>query len=209
MIQLIHASLPVKARGFVMLLCLHLPPFMASAASIRNLQSHLLLNYYIATDPHFDWAIIPWPSFQQIPLPVIKQHALDAPVIAAEKALIWASLTNSHNNTRLLAASSPYSGDWLQPARPRGLMWNKTRFAIGLRLGMCVKLCPCSTLVDSRGTHGLSCKRSVDRLICRHQLNDLIWRALARARLVVHIDKEPAGRFRSDGMCPYGFRQIL
>ena len=37
--------------------------------------------------------------------------------------------------------------------------------------------CPCGNVVDARGLHGLSCKRSAGRPTRHQQLNDVIWRA--------------------------------
>ena len=58
-----------------------------------------------------------WTTSHNIPFPdntsAIKQHAWDAPVIAADKASLWTSLTDSHNRARLLVVTSPHSGDWL------------------------------------------------------------------------------------------------
>ena len=52
-------------------------------------------------------------------------------------------------------------------------------------------------MVTSRGTHGLSCKRSSGRSTRHQQINDAIWRALKRAN--VPSTKEPAGLLRGDG----------
>ena len=50
---------------------------------------------------------------------------------------------------------------------------------------------PCGAGVDSRGLHGLTCKRSAGRSTRHQQLNDLIWRALKRAN--ISSTKEPTG----------------
>ena len=88
-------------------------------------------------------------------------------------------------------------------------MWNKNWY-----------ICPSSTLVDVKGSHGLSCKRSAGRSIRHHQpqlpdlasptassitwsgephrqLNYLIWPALRRAS--IPSVKEPACLSCSDG----------
>ena len=96
--------------------------FLAFAARTRDLKSQLLLNCHSAPDPHVDSAITSWTASHNIQLPdntsAIKQHAWDAPVIAADKASLWTSLTDRHNRARLLAVSSSHSGDWLH-AIPR------------------------------------------------------------------------------------------
>ena len=62
------------------------------------------------------------------------------------------------------------SGDWLHalPLSCCGLRLDdeSIRVAVGLRLGINLcepPECPCGALVDARGTHGLSCKRSTGR----------------------------------------------
>jgi len=57
--------------------------------------------------------------------------------------------------------------------------------------------CPCGTLKDARGLHGLSCRRSAGRHIRHSQLNDIIWRSLCRAK--IPASKEPLGLRKSDG----------
>ena len=67
-------------------------------------------------------------------------------------------------------------------------------------------MCPRGTLVDAKGSHGLSCKCSAGRSIRQHQLNDLIWRALMRASMP--SVKEPAGLSGSHGKRPDGLSLI-
>ena len=66
--------------------------FLASAASTRDLQSHLLLNCHLAPNLHVESAIMSWTSAHNIPLldntSAIKQLVCDAPVIAADKGLL-------------------------------------------------------------------------------------------------------------------------
>jgi hypothetical protein len=61
-------------------------------------------------------------------------------------------------------------------------------------------------LVDARGTHGLSCKRSAGRTSRHFFINDLIWRALTRAG--IPSIKEPSGLSRTDGKRPDGLTLI-
>ena len=63
--------------------------------------------------------------------------------------------------------------------------------------------CPCGSIVDARGLHGLSCKRSAGRSIRLQQLNDVTWRTLRRAD--IPAIKEPSGLIpgsdlRADGL---------
>ena len=197
-----------------MLLRLHLPPFslLLLAHAIPSLSS-----YSTALDPHVDSVIRLWTASHNIPLPIntraIKQHTWDAPVIAADKASLWSSLTDSNNRVSLLAVSSPHSGDWLHalPMASCGTRLDNEaiRVAVGLRLGinLCEQhICPYGTLVDAMGSRGLSCKRSAGRSIRHHQLNNLILRDLTRAR--IPSVKENAGLYRSDGKRPDVLRQV-
>ena len=82
--------------------------------------------------------------------------------------------------------------------------------AVGFRLGarICEQhSCPCGAQVDVRGIHSLSCRRSADRTSHHHDLNDIIWRALAKAN--IPSIKELPGLFRSDGKRPDGLTLIL
>ena len=75
--------------------------------------------------------------------------------------------------------------------------------AVGLRLGtsLCDQhRCPCGTVVDCRGTHGFSCKKSSARIARHSYINDIIYRALVRAKIV--SVKEPVGLSRTDGKRP-------
>ena len=79
------------------------------------------------------------------------------------------------------------------------------RVAVGLRLGsnLCMPHeCPCGALVDARGSHGLSCRRSAGRLPRHSMLNDLVRRALVRAGVPATL--EPLGLLRNDGKRPDG-----
>ena len=79
------------------------------------------------------------------------------------------------------------------------------RVAVGFRLG-CITcqphICNCGAMVDARGLHGLSCRKSGPRHARHSQLNDLIWRAVKRAQ--IPATKEPIGLSRIDGKRPDG-----
>ena len=105
--------------------------------------------------------------------------------------------------------SAPHSVDWLhaRPITSCGLRLDDEaiRVAVGMRLGVNLcepHKCPCGTLVDARGTHGLSCKLVAGRMTRHHWINDLVWRALSRAN--IPSCKEPNGLSRSDGRRPDG-----
>ena len=125
----------------------------------------------------------------------------------ADQAVVIAAFTDNFNRARLLAASAPHSGDWLHalPLSACDLRLDNeaVRVAVGLRLGTSLcepHQCPCGKQVDARGTHGLSCKRGAGRSIRRHQLNDIIHRALTRASTRSVL--EPPGLSRTHGKRP-------
>ena len=116
---------------------------------------------------------------------------------------------DNFNIARLLAASTPHSGDWLHalPLSTCGLRLDNeaVRVAVGLSLGTSIcelHQCPCGKQVDARGTHGLSCKRGTGRSIRHHELNDIIYRALTRASTPSVL--EPSGLSGTDGKRPNG-----
>jgi len=81
--------------------------------------------------------------------------------------------------------------------------------AVGLGLHAYVwksQHCPCATLVDAKGFHGLSCKWWIGRSVRHHGLNDLISRALLKAN--IPAVKEPSVLLRSDGKRPDGLTLI-
>ena len=57
-------------------------------------------------------------------------------------------------------------------------------------------------LVDARGLHDLSCRKSTPRHQRHAMLNDLIWRAIKRAHIPAH--KEPTGLVTQGGKRPDG-----
>ena len=102
-----------------------------------------------------------------------------------------------------------HAGDWLNapPLTAIGLRLSNEdiRVAVAYRLGAVAcqpHTCECSSLVETRGLHGLSCRKSTARHIRHSQLNDIIWRAIKRAQ--IPSSKEPLGLSRSDGKRPDG-----
>ena len=61
-------------------------------------------------------------------------------------------------------------------------------------------------MVDAKGLHGLSCKRSAPRQIRHTQMNDIIWRSVKKAQYPAV--KEVVGLSRSDGKRPDGATMI-
>jgi len=94
-----------------------------------------------------------------------KQSAWDKPVMASERLELNSSLSNPADKARLLATTSPHSGDWLYALSLSGcgLRLNDlaVHIAVGLRLGANIcepHQCPRGATVDAKGLHGLSCK---------------------------------------------------
>ena len=126
-----------------------------------------------------------------------------------EVQILYDSCRDERDMARLHAVRSPHSGDWLHalPISACGLRLDDdtVRVAVGLRLGTDIcepHICPCGSLVDSRGTHGLSCRSSAGRSSRHAQINDLVWRSLSRAS--IPSVKEPRGMVASDERRPDG-----
>ena len=118
--------------------------------------------------------------------------------------------SNTQTDTaRLGAAATPHAGDWLQapPITAVGLRLSDEaiRIAVGFRLGSRTcqpHSCVCGAMVNAKGLHGLSCKRSGPQQIRHEQMNDIIHGGpsrkrsirLSRNRLVCH------GRTEKDRM---------
>ena len=79
------------------------------------------------------------------------------------------------------------------------------RIAAGFRLGVDTcepHSCVCGELVDTRGSHALSCKRNSGRIIRHNYLNDIIHRSFNHTG--IPATKEPQGLSRYDGKRPDG-----
>jgi hypothetical protein len=94
------------------------------------------------------------------------------------------------SKARLLACMNESAGSWLNalPVSSLGLKLSDdaVRIAVSLRLGTNIcepHNCICGQRVDTRGTHGLACRRSAGRHPRHSELNDVVWRALQRAQV--------------------------
>ena len=113
------------------------------------------------------------------------------------------------SRARLLAVSSPDAGVWLHtlPCRNLGLCLSdrELRMALGLRLGTPLvrsHTCICGAPVDSRGYHGLSCRKSAGRQRRHAQANDVLIRAIRAADVQAELEPQfllRAGEQRPDG----------
>ena len=105
---------------------------------------------------------------------------------------------------RLLAAASRHSGH-APPISSIGLRLDKEliQVFVDLRLGVNIcepHTCACQKMVDVRGLHGLSCRRSTARRQRHAQINEIIHRAILRTQ--TPSSREPVGLVRNDGKWP-------
>ena len=117
------------------------------------------------------------------------------------------------DKARLLAVSARHAGDWLMaiPISSCGLRLGNdaVHVAVGLRLGcrLCTEnRCPCGSIVDERGIHGLSSWLAAGWLARHGALNDVIHRALGSAGVPSVLG--PRGLTRSDDRRPDGVTMI-
>ena len=154
-IQWIQVSLPVRAvgLGFAVLLRLHLPPFwlLLLAHATSNLSSYSTViphQILMSTRPSCYGPHLIRYHCLTAPVPK-KQHAWDTPVIVADKASLWSSLTDSHNKARVpdywpslrhTAATGCMPSPWLHVER------DSTTRQFGLQSG-CAWKSTCVTLI--------------------------------------------------------------
>ena len=111
-------------------------------------------------------------------------------------------------------SSNCAGGEWLNalPLKSCGLLLSdrEIQVNIGLRLGVHIvsphKCTSCGTLVDSSGTHGLSCRMSKGRHSRHSEANMIIMRALSSAGFPSSL--EPVGLSRADGKRPDGVTNV-
>ena len=116
---------------------------------------------------------------------------------------------NKHRLACFKAASRPESGVWLncvQNNRVGTFIDNDTlRIGVALRFGLTVCIphrCKCGTMVDTFGTHPLSCRFSAGRIPRHSALNDVVRRGLFAAGIPSML--EPSGLDHGDGKRPDG-----
>ena len=167
-----QASLPVRWGGLGVRGVVSLAPsaYLASAASTSELISVLLpARLSDFKDSGIEVALSAWitrasgPSSRASPPITSKQRDWDDACCKISSEFLLNSAADMVNRSRLLAASSLGSGDWLEalPLASIGLkMDNATvRIAVGLRLGAPVvrpHTCICGATVSVFGHHGLS-----------------------------------------------------
>ena len=81
--------------------------------------------------------------------------------------------------------------------------------SVSARVPVCANLInthDCGNMVNTRGNHGLPCKRSAGRTLRHNYKNDLFYYALLQAEL--SLTKEPAWLLRTDGKRPNGLINV-
>jgi hypothetical protein len=217
-----QASLPVKLGGLGIRSAVMLAPsaFLASAAGAENLiQALLPIRFQSVIEPAVSTAVDIWRTriAPTTSLPDNSQRGVqkmwDLPCCKLLASSLFNRAQNDIDKARLQASTAANSGAWLKaiPLAAIGLKLDDeaVRVAVGLRLGtdLCEPhSCPCSSAVDRRGIHGLSCKTSAGRHPRHSQLNDLVLRSLQRANIPAM--REPLGLCRTDGKRPDGVTLI-
>ena len=111
----------------------------------------------------------------------LRQREWDKPIVENLFNYLFQKQSDEGSKARLLAVAAPHSGDWLNalPLSSCGLRLDDeaVRISVGLRLGtdLCnPHQCVCGSLVQSRGIHGLSCKKNGAQINRHFALNDII-----------------------------------
>ena len=180
--------------------------FLASAAGCSSLILEILPPcLHACVDPHIELALTAWRQNHSESPPSLPesshQRVWVAPLVAATITSLLDGAPSEQVTPRLLAASTPESGAWLNvlPIPSLGLQMDDdvVRIAAGVSLGVAIchphQCRSCGADVDSLGTHGLSCHFSSGRH-CRHAaVNDIVKRSLDSARIPSYL--EPSGLF--------------
>lgn len=215
-----QAALPVRDGGLGIRSAVMLAPsaFLASAAGTMELQNHILPpTVSIIPDKSVESTLSIWSERSRAPTPLGAaaniQRNWDAACTEQVKRELLDAASDKRERARLLASQAAHSADWLYalPISSLGLRLpdEAVRVAVGMRLGVKIceeHLCPCGANVDSKGTHGLSCRKSAGRQQRHSQLNDIIWRGMMKAK--IQAAKEPVGLTRTDGKRPDGVTLI-
>jgi len=187
---------------------LALSAFLASAAGTLDLQDEIQSSVVVIEDTYVSNLKAKWSTLHSMPPPDFissaKQSVWEKPAVNTEKTLLLSSYSGGYHLARLAAVSAPHSSDWLN-AMPISACGLRLDNAVGLRLGVGICTphdCPCGKTADARGTHWLSCRLAFGMTARRHEVNNLVWRALCKPTF--HLLKEPSGLVRDDGKGPDG-----
>jgi hypothetical protein len=154
-----------------------LSTFLSSVTASQPLVAQLLPSNLLdragTNDPTFVAAVLEWEArtgSESVQLPfATEQKCWDEPLLNGQQMFVLSAARDQVSKARLIAAAAPHSGAFLH-ARPclslgTRLDDSSLRIAVALRLGapICAPhACICGGIVDSTGTHGLSCRK-----ICR------------------------------------------
>jgi hypothetical protein len=214
-----QATLPVSKGGLGIRKAtqIALPAFLSSVTASQSLVAqllpHRLRDMAGTSDPVFTAAVMEWQtrtgSASVQPPFATEQKNWDEPLVSVQEMMVLSAAPDQVSKARLIAASAPHSGAFLH-ARPCSSLGTRLdnsslRIAVALRLGapICAPhVCICGDMVDSTGTHGLSCRKSAGRLSRHSAVNDLIKRALSSAEVPSRL--EPSSLMRDDGKRPDG-----
>ena len=128
-------------QGYVVLRCWHLQPSWHQLHLHSNSSSPSSISSLEVQSVEFIEALWAIQSNSAKPMAEVQhiQKAWDGPVAANHRALLLARAVSDVNTARLLAASSPHSGDWLHapPTTAVGLRLSDDdiRVAVAHRLG--------------------------------------------------------------------------
>ena len=211
-----QASLPIKAGGLGIRQANQVAPsaYLAASHNAERLASLLLSGAGMSfNDSYRQEAAAGWSHEGGTQAPtgenLWKQRAWDSSVINNVSGQLLSAASDDRTAARLRASSAPHSGDWLSapPLSAAGLRMSNevVRVAAGLRLGtqLCGQhTCQCGEMVDTLGSHGLSCRLSSGRITRHTTVNDLLHRALNRAGL--SAVKEPDGLSPGSSLRPDG-----
>ena len=196
--NLLLAGLPIcySVLGLRRVSSLALPAFLASVAGSLSLRGAILSQVDTKPDSYFALCLPRWPDAVDGPPPdqptSVKQSFWDRPVVLSDRVTIESKLSTERGHSSFLAATAPYSGDWLlsSPFTACGLRLedNAVRIAVALSLG--VNLCVphvrhSDAQVDAFGVNSLICKLAAGRITRDQAVNDVITRATVRANTPV------------------------
>ena len=211
-----QAALPVKWGGLGIRKTTQVAPsaYLASVAGVKDLVSSILPAGHVRLpDRLLDKAVERWKAYGGLSQPsgpeAQIQKCWDQQVLKKTSEMLMQEASDDYSKARIRASLAPHAGEWLNapPISAVGLRLSNEalRVAVGLRLGanICAPhVCRCSAQVDARGIHGLSCVRSAGRQLRHSLVNDIIHRALTRAK--VPSTKEPAGLLAGSSLRPDG-----
>ena len=133
------------------------------------------------------------------------QKAWDAPIMKKLSRAIDTSAKSDVEQSLTKSGLFPHSEDWLQapPIASVGLLLSdeEIRLVVAYRLytrACSSYTCTCGKAVDARR----SCRRSTPHHQCHSMINNIIWRAIKRAKILTY--KEPTGLMIQNSKHPDG-----